>query len=170
MIRRAAGERVWEELYPRPIGEAEVALDRTEELEAKWRTQPGQLWRAGPHRIVCGDSRDRAVVGFLFGAEPRCRVRMVFADPPYGINYSEKNKFLNKSDRGNRVQRPIENDNLTPEQSGALFETALAAAIPLCEPGASCYATVPSGPSLVQFIQAFDKSGFRFRHTLVWIK
>ena len=37
-------------------------------------------------------------------------------------------------------------------------------------PGAVAYATVPSGPLLPGFIDAFSTSGFNFRHLLVWVK
>jgi DNA modification methylase len=107
------------------------------------------------------------VTRLLEGA-PGCR--LVWTDPPYGVDYASKNAYLNKTDRGNRIQRPIHNDNLAPGQTSLLFKAALAAVIPQCEPGACCYATVPSGPLLVHFIQAFEASGFQFSHLLVWIK
>jgi DNA modification methylase len=36
--------------------------------------------------------------------------------------------------------------------------------------GAACYATVPSGPLLSDFIDALNQSGFAFRQSLVWVK
>jgi DNA modification methylase len=45
-------------------------------------TQPGTLWRMGPHRILCGDVRDRRAVARLMAGE---RARMVFTDPPYNV-------------------------------------------------------------------------------------
>jgi DNA modification methylase len=169
LLKRAAGDRLWEILHPHEISEVEVASDRADELRAKWDTEAGQAWRAGLHRIICGDSTDRAVVARLWDQNVT-RCRLVWTDPPYGVDYASKNAYLNKSDRGNRIQRPIHNDKLTPEQTGRLFQAALSTVIPRCEPGASCYATVPSGPLLVHFIQAFDAAGFEFRHLLVWVK
>jgi Arc/MetJ family transcription regulator len=58
LLRRTVGEPGWEILRPNEINEAEVSPDRADELRAKWRTEPGQLWTAGPHRTICGDSRD----------------------------------------------------------------------------------------------------------------
>jgi len=98
------------------------------------------------------------------------KIRLIVTDPPYGVDYAGKNTYLNKTDRGHRIQRPIQNDKLTPEKTGAVFQAALSVAIPHCEPAASCYATVPSGPLLFHFIQAFNASGFDFRHLLVWVK
>ncbi|MEM7523591.1 MAG: DNA methyltransferase [Pseudomonadota bacterium] len=43
---------------------------------------PGDLWALGPHRLICGDARDAAVVDRLMGG---ARARMVFTDPPYNV-------------------------------------------------------------------------------------
>lgn len=43
-------------------------------------TQPGDLWQIGPHRLICGDCRDRAVVDRLFDGG---RANVVFTSPPY---------------------------------------------------------------------------------------
>jgi len=40
------------------LADPEPQIDKAEELRSKWGTEAGQLWQAGPHRLVCGDSRD----------------------------------------------------------------------------------------------------------------
>src|SRR5258708_1078620 len=65
----------------------EPRVDRAAELQLKWGTTCGQLWRVGSHRLVCGDSRDRAVVAQLW-ADEGPRLRMVWTDPPYGVDYA----------------------------------------------------------------------------------
>lgn len=47
---------------PEPPAEEEIS-----EPPAVAVTQPGDLWLIGPHRLICGDCRDRAVVDRLFG-------------------------------------------------------------------------------------------------------
>lgn len=42
----------------------------------------GQIWKLGDHRLMCGDSTDRAQVEALMGGED---VFSVVTDPPYGI-------------------------------------------------------------------------------------
>jgi hypothetical protein len=77
---------------------------------------------------------------------------------------------LNRSDRGNRIQKPIENDSLPPEEVSALFRDSLKQALAFAIKGAACYASVPSGRALPYFIRAFNDSGFSFKHLLVWVK
>ena len=46
------------------------------------RCKPGDLWRLGPHRLICGDSLDRAIVDALMDGE---LAEMAFTDPPYNV-------------------------------------------------------------------------------------
>lgn len=46
-------------------------------------TQPGDLWRLGKHRLLCGDSTVRDDVAHVMAGE---RAEVVFTDPPYGVN------------------------------------------------------------------------------------
>lgn len=162
-----------ESLSGRPTGgklqDPEPQIDRAAELQRKWSTNTGQSWQIGPHRLTCGDSREKGDVGRLW-REGSPKIRMIWTDPPFGINYSAKNAYLNRSDRGNRIQVPIENDNLTAGETGIMFKKALEVAKQFAEPGAACYATVPAGPMLIYFVQALIAAGFSYRAQLVWVK
>ena len=46
------------------------------------RCSLGDIWQLGPHRLICGDSLDRATVAALMGGE---QAQMVFTDPPYNV-------------------------------------------------------------------------------------
>jgi hypothetical protein len=52
-------------------------IDKAAQLQVKWKTEPGQLWQIGEHRLLCGDSaRESDVVRVLhrFGAALRKRL------------------------------------------------------------------------------------------------
>jgi DNA modification methylase len=170
LLERIAGEAAWQVLNDSTeVVEVPAQIDKAAELQAKWGTAPGQAWQIGPHKLVCGDSRQKAVAGRLW-RDGGPKIRLVWTDPPYGIDYAAKNAYLNRTDRGNRIQTPIENDNLTAGETGFIFKQALEVARQFAEPGAACYATVPAGPLLVYFIQAFNASGFSFHAQLIWAK
>jgi 16S rRNA G966 N2-methylase RsmD len=48
-------------------------------------TRPGDIWRIGPHRLICGDATKGETYAALLGAE---KAAMVFTDPPYNVPIS----------------------------------------------------------------------------------
>lgn len=44
--------------------------------------RPGEVWRLGRHRLLCGDARDRKAYDRLMAGE---RADLVFTDPPYNV-------------------------------------------------------------------------------------
>jgi DNA modification methylase len=46
------------------------------------RCKLGDIWQLGPHRLICGDALDPAVVDLLMEDK---QARMVFTDPPYNV-------------------------------------------------------------------------------------
>lgn len=152
------------------VTDPEVPLERAAELQAKWGVARGQLYRIGSHLILCGDATQPAEVARLWANELPL-LRMVWTDPPYGIDYVHtKNGALQHLHKGTRVKRDIANDALSPDETYTLFRSALTLAAAHAKRGAACYATVPAGPLMVGFINAFEAAGFSFRHHLVWLK
>lgn len=65
-------------------GDTEPQTDRMEELLEKWDVRRGDIWIAGEHRIMCGDSTSSDDVGRLLGSDVPV---MMVTDPPYGVSY-----------------------------------------------------------------------------------
>ncbi len=111
--RGATGEWSWDELANWDIGEllewgfeeadfpfdvgavmgegvdSEPQINRADELQAKWQTSVGQMWRLpsrngkGEHRLICGDCTDKSVVDRVMGGD---KASATVTDPPYGQN------------------------------------------------------------------------------------
>ena len=47
-------------------------------------TKLGDIWQLGRHRLMCGDSTNKATVEMLMDGK---KADMVFTDPPYGYEY-----------------------------------------------------------------------------------
>jgi DNA modification methylase len=60
--------------------ESSEAEDAVPEVPAEAVTRPGDLWLIGPHRLICGDCRDRGLIARLF--EDR-KANVVITSPPY---------------------------------------------------------------------------------------
>lgn len=50
---------------------------------AKPKAKPGQIYRLGRHRLMCGDSTSREDVEKIIDGE---KIALVLTDPPYGVN------------------------------------------------------------------------------------
>ena len=66
--------------------ETEIVEDEAPEVDedAEPITKLGDIWQLGRHRLMCGDSTDKATVELLMDGK---KAEMVFTDPPYGYNY-----------------------------------------------------------------------------------
>lgn len=69
----------------------------------------GDIIQLGKHRLMCGDSCLKENVDQLMNGN---KANMIMTDPPYGVNYAGKNEFLNKMDKGNRIQTGYANDSI----------------------------------------------------------
>jgi DNA modification methylase len=121
-------------------------------------SRPGDLWRLGEHRVLCGDATDAADYARLLAGEP---ADMVFIDPPYNVDYANSEK-----DRMRGTQRPILNDNL-----GAAFHDFLRAA--LTPTIANCRGAIyiaMSSSELDVLQTAFRAAGGRWSTFIIWAK
>jgi hypothetical protein len=81
-------------------------------------SKPGEVYELGPHRLVCGDSTDIAVVARAMGGATG---DMLFTDPPYGVKYRS---HMAEGGTASRFEA-IQNDDLTPEKLQAFLAVAL---------------------------------------------
>lgn len=128
----------------------------------------GHEFEADPingHRLLCGDSTSADDMNSLMGDD---QAAMLFADPPYGVSYGDKNAFLNQYDNGDRVQTPIENDHLDPDAVQQLWHDAFSLACGHLRPGGAYYVTGPQGGDLL--LLALRESGLQLKHMLIWAK
>jgi DNA modification methylase len=68
--------------------------DETPEIPESPKVRPGDLFRLGEHRLLCGDTSDLDAVTRLMDGQ---KADMVFTDPPYNIA-SENSGFAKNSD------------------------------------------------------------------------
>jgi DNA modification methylase len=132
------------------------------EPPANPKSKPGQMWQLGEHRLMCGDStRD---IEKLLGDKT---VDLLVTDPPYGVDYSGKNEYLNKITKPNRIQTPIINDNIKSADYPTFFENFLKI-IPFSS--YNCFYIFMGDTELASLVQALSKLKFFITSYLVWNK
>ena len=148
--------------------DAEPQIDRAEELRQKWGVRPGDLWGMGDHRLICGDCTDPAVVARVMGGE---LADLMWTDPPYGVSYADKNKFLNTMAKGHRIETEIRNDHGTVSESAEIWRSAFIEARKVSRPGAAYYVASPQGGELMMMMMMMIRdAGWAIKHTLIWVK
>ena len=133
--------------------------DAVPEVPAEPVSRPGDVWRLGPHRLVCGDATTaEAYAALLSDGE---RADMVFTDPPYNVNYanSAKDKLRGKD-------RAILNDNLG-DAFAEFLRAALALLVARCR-GAIYIAMSSSELDALQ--AAFRAAGGHWSTFVIWAK
>ena len=128
---------------------------RADELQAKWQVKEGDIWMAGEHRVACCSSGDQAAVARLMDGK---RARMVWTDPPYGVDVTGGSK-------GNRRAKLANDGNIKTAER--VYIEALQAAITV--PAAAIYVACPSS-FVHHFIAGMETAGFSYHHMLVWVK
>lgn len=124
------------------------------------RTKPGDIWKLGKHRLMCGDSTSIDDVNKLMDGE---KADMVFTDPPYGVKASggrqqTKNKLGMKA---------IENDDL----SGFELEKFLSDFISAMKykTNASVYICYPWATQ-EEFTKAIKQNNLKIKNCIIWDK
>ncbi len=144
----------------------EASGDNVIECECGYTFDP---LRQYAHFIACGDCTDRAVVGRVMGVGGE-KTSLIVTDPPYGVSYADKNKFLNAIGPPNRIETPIEGDHQTVEEMAVLWKAAFTVAHEVARDGCAFYTFAPQGGDLLMMMMMMRDSGFQPRHSLIWVK
>lgn len=136
--------------FPENEEETEIVEDEAPEVDEENEpiTKLGDIWQLGRHRLICGDSTDKATVERLMDG---AKADMVFTDPPYNIGY-----------QGVSDKRTIQNDKMTDEDFVDFLEKAL---MP-CETMYVCCSWQYSH----LFRQALENIGQKIKAMIVWDK
>lgn len=134
--------------------------DQVPEVSGKTKTKPGDLFILGEHRLLCGDARKGKDLVRLMAGE---KAEMVFTDPPYGVDFRDKN-CPTAVDRG-----AIKGDDL---RGDALYKTLFGAFTQMhlhTTEKPAIYVWHASNRQII-FETALNDAGFEVKQQLIWNK
>lgn len=141
----------------------EPIIDKKDQLQEQWKTELGQVWQLGQHKIICGDCIDQDVVTRLMGAE---KVDQVLTDPPYGVDYiTGKRTFFSDSGLAPHVDVDIKNDAL---ENYRTFYAKFMKVIPYQDVNTVYIFT--GGTHFPELALAMEDAGLHRSLEIIWVK
>ena len=126
-------------------------------------TRPGDLWRLGRHRLLCGDARAQPELSRLLVGE---RADMMFTDPPYNV-------AINGNVCGKGAARHSEfamaSGEMTSEQFVDFLTTTLGNGAAVCRDGAIAFVCM-DWRHMRELLEAGDQVFSELKNLCVWNK
>lgn len=123
------------------------------ELPEEPKSRPGQVYRLGRHRLMCGDSTSQADVNTLVDGSA---VDMLLTDPPYNVDYEG-------------AAGKIKNDSMDSNKFRPFLADAFSAAKSAMKRGAAFHIWYGENEAY-NFRGACAEAGLTVRQQLVWVK
>lgn len=139
----------------------------TPDLPEKATSKRGDIFVLGSHRLMCGDATIKEDVEALMAGE---KADMVFTDPPYGVDYSSKNVFLDAIGKANCVKEDIIGDKQTIDDMKILWTLTFTRALEVTKQGGTYYFCAPSGGELMMMMMSVLEAGWELKHIIIWKK
>ena len=124
----------------------------------------GDIYKLGNHKLICGDCTKKETLTKLIQNN---KIDCLITDPPYGVDYNNKNEFLNKYDKGNHNQTPILNDAIDDYKQ---FFTKVLQNIKQFLNNYNTIYIFMSGVQLHNLRISIDETGYKFSQYLIWLK
>ena len=144
-----------EELNPTVV-EGLVDEDEAPAVPQEAKTKPGDIYKMGKHRLMCGDSTSIEHLERLCDGQD---VDMWLTDPPYNVAYEGKTKD----------SLTIQNDSMGDDQFRQFLRDAYVAADAVMKAGAVFYIWHADSEGY-NFRGAAQDAGWKVRQCLIWKK
>ena len=130
------------------------------------RSKEGDLYELDNHRLICGDSTKDETYAKLMQGE---MARLVFTDPPYGVDYVSGVGLSYESDKFGGTGGKIFNDDKTEEESRVFYTDILRCIHKFTTDDCNIYWWYASRNTNVN-IDAFREAKWHYSQTVLWLK
>lgn len=153
-------------------GADDLTQDEIPAVPKTAKTKPGQIWKLGRHRLICGDSTDPETIKRLTEGE---EIDLWITDPPYNVALGQNGGHALRPSEARQIHRitdglAIANDSWKNDQEFINFLVkAFGAAMTAVKPGGVFYIWY-AGTQALNFILAAQDAGLEIRQNLIWVK
>lgn len=119
------------------------------------RSQLGEIYELGAHRLVCGDATKAGHVGLLMADE---RAALLATDPPYGVGVDHRWRDGVRQRRGSARTATLLNDDRSDWRQAYLLTDAAVAYV--------WHGALHGGEAQ----EGLEAAGFEVRQQIVWVK
>ena len=130
------------------------------------QAKDGDIYRLGEHRLICGDSTKQEYINALMDGD---MADLLVTDPPYNVDYSEKNEALNRADGGKRIQRDIVSGKMDEEAFVSFLMAAFKSANSVMRAGAAFYVWFADN-HFTEVWKSLTSSQLNVKQQLIWNK
>ena len=128
-----------------------------DEPQVEPKSKPGEIYKLGEHRLMCGDSTKADDVERLMDG---AKADLVVTDPPYNVKYGTQNCT---------TKRQIKNDNMSENAFFLFCKDAFACMNKVLKDGGAFYVWYANVNTL-QIYNALIENGLKPRAPLTWVK
>ncbi len=130
------------------------------------KSQRGEVYKLGNHRLMCGDSTSEADLKTLMGEE---LADLVFTDPPYMVDYKSPSGMSYNSTRFGGSGGKIFNDNLNEQDALQFYIDVLKNLNKFSKDYTPIYWWFANKNNLINRL-AFDETGWFMSQVIIWLK
>lgn len=127
-----------------------------EDIDHLYNVKPGNIYKLGNHRLMCGDSTIKEDIDKLMDG---LEADMIVTDPPYNVNYKGKQ----------RSKMTIDNDNLDSNQFVDFLTDSFNCMMNKLKQGGPFYVWY-STSQIKNFLAGSDNAKMTIRSHLIWVK
>jgi DNA modification methylase len=150
------------------MGAGKTLPDDIPSPPAKTITKPGDIWRLGPHRLMCGSSTNPDDVSCLLEKE---EAKLLATDPPYCVDYTgtaRPNSKGSKKSHGGKDWSGVYHE-VDIKDAAAFYESYLRISLKHCVKNVGVYMWHASR-RYVEIAGIFEKLGILIHQPIIWVK
>jgi DNA modification methylase len=130
------------------------------------RAKPGDIYKLGRHRVMCGDS---TMIDHILKLLDGTQIDLVLTDPPYNVAVNDESEASLKARNRRKDGLKIANDKMSEEEFREFLLTVFTNYFTVMKDGASIYVFYADSMT-IPFMTTFMEAGFHFAQNCIWAK